>query len=78
MTAAMQPFREEHAMHKTGKGKLQIPYDQPLPDALIREIAACRVKDVRENDARWMQVLLDRKARSDPAKSGLRHHGSNS
>ena len=52
--AAMQPFRNELAAHKTGKGTLQIPYDKPMPEALIRKIAKFRVKDVRDNDAKWM------------------------
>ncbi len=52
--AAMEPFRDELANHKTGKGTLQISYDKPIPEALIRKIAQFRVKDVRENDARWM------------------------
>lgn len=52
--AAMEPFRDELEKHKTGKGTLQIPYDQPIPEALVRKIAMFRLKDVRENDARWM------------------------
>ena len=52
--AALDPFRDELKSHKTGKGTLQIPYDKPVPVALIRKIATFRVKDVRENDARWM------------------------
>ncbi|HUG73511.1 MAG TPA: DUF1801 domain-containing protein, partial [Steroidobacteraceae bacterium] len=52
--AAMKPFRNELAKYKTGKGTLQIPYDKPVPEALVRKIALFRVKDVRENDARWM------------------------
>jgi uncharacterized protein YdhG (YjbR/CyaY superfamily) len=52
--SALKPFREELATHKTGKGTLQIPYDKPLPAALVRKIARFRLKDVRENDAKWM------------------------
>jgi uncharacterized protein YdhG (YjbR/CyaY superfamily) len=52
--SAMAPFREELAEHRTGKGTLQIPYDKPVPGALIRKIARFRVRDVRENDAKWM------------------------
>jgi uncharacterized protein YdhG (YjbR/CyaY superfamily) len=52
--AALDAFRDELAKHKTGKGTLQIPYDKPVPSDLIRRIATFRVKDVRENDARWM------------------------
>jgi uncharacterized protein YdhG (YjbR/CyaY superfamily) len=52
--AALAPFREELVTHKTGKGTLQIPYNEPVPVALVRKIAKFRIKDVRENDARWM------------------------
>lgn len=51
---ALEPFNEELARFKTGKDTIQIPYGKPLPKALIRKIAAFRVKQVRENDARWM------------------------
>jgi uncharacterized protein YdhG (YjbR/CyaY superfamily) len=51
---AMEPFKEELADFKTGKDTIQFPYDKPLPKALIKKIAAYRVKDVKENDARWM------------------------
>jgi hypothetical protein len=30
---------------------MQIPYDQPLPEDLVRKIAAYCITDVRENDA---------------------------
>lgn len=52
--AAMAPFRDELEKHKTGKGTLQIPYDKPVPRGLIRKIKRYRIRDVRENDARWM------------------------
>lgn len=52
--AALAHFRDELANHKTGKGTLQIPYDKPFPAALVRKIARYRVKDLCENDARWM------------------------
>lgn len=51
---AMEPFKEELAGYKIGKDSIQFPYDRPLPDALIRKVAAYRASDVRENDARWM------------------------
>ena len=47
-------FRDELADYTTGQDTLQLPYDQPLPKALIRKLARHRAKDVRENDARWM------------------------
>jgi uncharacterized protein YdhG (YjbR/CyaY superfamily) len=52
--SAMTPFRKELEKYKTGKGSIQFPYDQPLPRALIRKIAAQRVKELREKDVRWM------------------------
>jgi uncharacterized protein YdhG (YjbR/CyaY superfamily) len=52
--AAMKPFAGELAKYTTGKGSIQFPYDKPLPKALIRKIAVYRLKDVRDNDARWM------------------------
>lgn len=52
--ATMRAFKKELAEYKTGKGSIHFPYDQPLPKSLIRKIALHRLKDVRENDARWM------------------------
>ena len=52
--AALAPFRDELLTYKTGKGTLQIPYRKPVPVALIRKIAKYRIKDVLENDAKWM------------------------
>ena len=51
---AMEPFKEELAKYKTGKDTIQFPYDKPLPKGLIQKIARFRLKQVRENDARWM------------------------
>lgn len=51
---AMEPFKEALAKYETGKDTIQFPYDKPLPKALIRKIAAFRVKEVKEKDARWM------------------------
>lgn len=50
---AMDAFREELAQHhiKTTKGTISLPYDQPLPEALIRRIAALSVKLVRERES---------------------------
>ncbi len=52
--SAMKPFKEELAKYTTGKGSIQFPYDKRLPKALIRKIAAHRVKELREKDVRWM------------------------
>ncbi len=51
---ALEPFREELAGFKTGKGSVQLPYDSPLPIELIRKIAVYRKEDVEERGAKWM------------------------
>jgi len=50
-SAAMKRFSKELAKYKTGKGTMQIPYDQPIPEDLVRKIAAYCITDVRENEA---------------------------
>lgn len=52
--SAMKPFRKELAKYTTGKGSIQFPYDRPLPKTLIRKIAAFRVEELNERDAKWM------------------------
>jgi len=53
--AALEAFRKELEKHKTTKETLQLPYDQPLPEELIRKIAEHRLRVVREreDDAFW-------------------------
>lgn len=51
---SMEPFKEALAKFNTGKDTIQFSYDQPLPKTLIRKIATYRLKDVRDNDAKWM------------------------
>ena len=53
--AALEAFRVELEDHKTTKNYLQIPYDKPLPEELVRKIAEYRVRNVREreDDAFW-------------------------
>ena len=53
--AALEAFRKEVAKHQTTSNFLQLPYDQPLPEDLIRKIAGYRVRNVREreDDAFW-------------------------
>ena len=52
--SALKPFKTELAGYHTGKGSIRFPYDQPLPTALIRRIAAHRAGELREKDAKWM------------------------
>ena len=54
-SAALEAFRKELEKHRTTKETLQVPYDEPLPEALIRKIAEHRLRVVREreDDAFW-------------------------
>ena len=53
--AGLEPFRTQLETHRTTKGVLQIPYNKALPEGLIRKIAACRLRNVRDrqDDAFW-------------------------
>jgi uncharacterized protein YdhG (YjbR/CyaY superfamily) len=53
--AAIKAFRKELSEHKTTKGLLQIPYDEPLPEDLIRRLAEFSLQEVRarETEAFW-------------------------
>jgi uncharacterized protein YdhG (YjbR/CyaY superfamily) len=52
--ATLEAFEAELAKFTTGKGSIQFPHGAPLPKTLITKLAKHRLKDVRENDARWM------------------------
>lgn len=52
--SSLAPFKEELEKFTTGMDTIQFPYDKPLPKTLIRKIATYRLKDVRENGAKWM------------------------
>lgn len=55
MAAALQAFRKELEQHETTKNFLKIPYDEPVPEALVRKIAEYCVRTVRKrkDDAFW-------------------------
>ncbi len=52
---AMDAFRKELEKHRTTKGTVQILYNKPLPEDLIRKIAEHCLQKVREreDDAFW-------------------------
>jgi uncharacterized protein YdhG (YjbR/CyaY superfamily) len=50
---ALKHFEKELAKHPTTKNFLQIPYDQPVPEALVKKIAKWRVKNVGEGEGFW-------------------------
>jgi len=53
--SALEAFRQDLKGHKTTKNYLQIPYDQPVPEDLVRKIAEYRLREVseREDDGFW-------------------------
>ena len=51
--AALEPFRKELENHKTTKNYLQLPYDKPLPEDLIRKIAEYRLRNLGDGDGFW-------------------------
>ena len=53
--AALEHFRQELDGHKTTANFLQMPYNKPLPEDLVRMIAEYRLREVgeREDDAFW-------------------------
>jgi uncharacterized protein YdhG (YjbR/CyaY superfamily) len=50
----LEPFKKELKGFKTGSDTVQFSYDEPLPVSLIRKLAEHRVKQVQEEDAKWM------------------------
>lgn len=55
MEAVLEHFHKELEGQKTTKNFLQIPYNKPLPEALIRKMATYSLELVRarEDDAFW-------------------------
>jgi len=48
--ATLQRFRKELEKHRTTKGSLQIPYNKPLPEDLVRKLAEDSLRNVRERE----------------------------
>lgn len=52
--SSLTPFKKELEEFNIGKDTLQLPYDRPIPTALIKKIAMHRLIDVETNGALWM------------------------
>ena len=52
--AAIRAFAAELADWETTSSSFKLPFDRPFPEDLVRRIADYRLRDVLENDARWM------------------------
>ena len=51
--AALRAFRKELEKHQTTTNFLQIPYDQPLPEGLVRKIARYRLRNMGKGETFW-------------------------
>jgi uncharacterized protein YdhG (YjbR/CyaY superfamily) len=49
-----EAFQDELADYETGKGSVKLPYDKPLPAALIEKFVLYRAHEYRENGIKWM------------------------
>jgi uncharacterized protein YdhG (YjbR/CyaY superfamily) len=52
--SAIKAFAAELKGYQTTKSSIKLPLDKPLPIDLIRSVASYRLRDVIENDSRWM------------------------
>ena len=52
LPSAHEAFKSELAVFKSGKGSVQFPFTQPLPEALIREMVLFRKKENEETFGR--------------------------
>jgi len=51
--AVKRTFAKELEGYKTASSSVQLPFDKPLPKALVRKIAAFRAEQERSKDAKW-------------------------
>ena len=51
--AVKKAFAKELAGFKTASSSVQLPFDEPLPKALIRKIVRFRAMQERSKDAKW-------------------------
>lgn len=50
----LKAFKKDLAKLKTSAAAVQFPLDKPIPKAVVKKLALARVKDLKENDAKWM------------------------
>jgi uncharacterized protein YdhG (YjbR/CyaY superfamily) len=52
--SAVRAFRKDLAGFRTSAATIQLPYDKPMPRALITRITKFRVRELKARDAKWM------------------------
>jgi len=53
--SAIKKFEKSLANYTTAEASVQFPLNKPLPLPLIKKIVAFRVKESRQEDAKWRQ-----------------------
>lgn len=48
-----EAFAEELTAFETGKGSVQLPYGEPLPEDLLRRMIAHRLREFEEDGVTW-------------------------
>ena len=48
--STIKAHKKDLAKFTTGMGSVQLPYDQPLPTALVRKLASFRMRELKEKD----------------------------
>jgi uncharacterized protein YdhG (YjbR/CyaY superfamily) len=51
--SAVKTFKKSLSKYTTASSSIQFPLDKPLPLSLIRKITLFRVRESREEDAKW-------------------------
>jgi uncharacterized protein YdhG (YjbR/CyaY superfamily) len=46
-------FEDDIANYETGKGSVQLAYDKPLPEALIKKFVSYRADEYRNHGVKW-------------------------
>ena len=69
--AIVKDFQDELAGYKTSKGTIQLPFDKPLPTALIRRILKAGLKrNAAKAAAKKSKKKVSTRSSSPPASNG--------
>ena len=50
----LSAFTDEVAGYQTGKGSVQLPYDEPVPTDLLARMIVHRIREWEQQGVRWM------------------------
>lgn len=48
-----EAFADDLTGYQTGKGRLALPYDQPIPEGLLERMIAFRFQEFQNDGVRW-------------------------